>query len=67
MLTNTGNATLTITSIKVTGADKGNFAEMNNCGISVVAGGSCNITVTFKPSATGTRTAAVSIADTALG
>ena len=66
-LTNTGNAALTITSIGLTGADSGDFAETNNCPTSVPPNGSCNISVTFTPSATGTRNAAVSITDNAPG
>jgi hypothetical protein len=64
-LGNTGDATLVINSIKLTGANKGNFVETNNCGTSVPAGSSCNITVIFTPSSTGTKTAAVSITDNA--
>ena len=62
-LTNIGNATLTITSIGVTGANSGDFAETDNCGTSIPVGGSCTISVTFTPAAAGTRNAAVSIAD----
>jgi hypothetical protein len=64
-LTNTGNGTLTITSIGVTGSDSSEFAETNTCGASVPAGGSCKITVTFTPTTTGTQTASVSITDNA--
>jgi len=64
-LKNTGTGTLTITSIGITGTNSGDFAMTKSCGTSVAAGGSCDIFVTFKPSATGTRTAAVSIADSA--
>jgi hypothetical protein len=62
-LTNTSNANLTITSVNITGPDSGDFSENNSCGTPVPVGGSCSITVTFTPSATGTRTAAVSITD----
>ena len=37
-LTNTGNGKLTITSVRVTGANPRNFAETNNCGTSVLPG-----------------------------
>jgi hypothetical protein len=63
ILTNINDATLTITSINVTGPNNGDFAETNNCGTSVPAGGGCSITVTLTPSSTGMRTAAVSITD----
>jgi hypothetical protein len=66
-LSNTGNATLTIISITVTGADLGDFAQTNTCGSSVPAGGNCVISVTFAPMATGSRFASLSIADNALG
>ncbi len=66
-LTNTGNGTLMITSIGLTGANKGNFAETNNCPASLAPGNSCSLTVTFTPSSTGPRTAAISIVDNAPG
>jgi hypothetical protein len=64
-LTNTGELVLTITSIKVTGLNSSDFAEKDNCGASIPPHGSCKINVTFTPSSTGTRTAAVSITDNA--
>ncbi len=66
-LSNTGNATLNITSIGLTGTNASDFAQTNTCGSSVAAGASCTINVTFTPTATGTRTAAVSISDNASG
>jgi hypothetical protein len=64
-LTNTGDLTLTITSIGITGSNSSDFAEKDNCPKSVQPNGSCIITVTFTPSATGARNAAVSITDNA--
>jgi len=66
-LSNTGNASLSITSISTTGTNHGDFSETNTCGSSVAASGNCTISVTFTPTATGTRTAAVSISDNAAG
>ena len=66
-LTNSGNAALSITSIAVSGANASDFAETNNCGSSVAAGANCTISVTFKPAAAGTRTAAVTLTDNATG
>jgi len=60
-LTNTGTATLSITSIVTTG----NFAETNTCGSSVIAGASCTINVTFTPKTINTLTGTVSITDNA--
>ncbi|MBV9303612.1 MAG: choice-of-anchor D domain-containing protein [Acidobacteriaceae bacterium] len=62
-LTNSGSATLTISSIVATG----DYAQTNTCGSSVAAGGNCTISVTFHPTATGTRTGTVTITDNASG
>jgi hypothetical protein len=64
-LSNSGGAALTITSITMTGANAADFPLTKTCGTSVAAGGSCSITVAFKPSATGTRTASVSVVTSA--
>ena len=60
-LKNTGNIALTITSI----GTSGDFAQSNNCGASLSAGSSCGISVTFKPTTTGTRSGSLSITDNA--
>jgi probable HAF family extracellular repeat protein len=64
-LKNTGTASLTIRSIAITGTNAGDFAQTHTCGTTLAAGTSCTISVTFKPSALGTRTAALSITDNA--
>ena len=66
-LANTGNASLSISGITLTGADPGDFSETNTCGSSVAAGAKCTISVTFTPAATGTLTASISVADNAAG
>jgi hypothetical protein len=66
-LTNTGNATLSITSIAVTGTDSGDFSETNACGSSLTAGKACTITVTFKPTAAGNRSAAITVTSNGAG
>src|SRR5205814_1730306 len=60
-------AALSISSVAIAGTNSGDFAQTNNCGSSVAAAGSCTINVTFKPTATGTRTATVSVTDNATG
>jgi hypothetical protein len=64
-LTNTGTATLTISSITIIGANPGDYAQTNNCGTSVPINASCQINVTFTPTAPGARDAAVNIVDNA--
>jgi FG-GAP-like repeat/Abnormal spindle-like microcephaly-assoc'd, ASPM-SPD-2-Hydin len=66
-LTNLGLQTLTISSIAITGADAGDYAQTNNCGSSLVSNANCQIKVTFTPTAGGVRTAAVSVSDNAPG
>jgi hypothetical protein len=46
-LSNTGSTALSISSITITGSTF--FPQTNTCGTSVVAGGSCKISVTFRP------------------
>lgn len=62
-VTNTSTSTLNITSIKVTGTNKGDFSQTNNCGTSLAPGKLCTVSVTFKPTAKGARSANVSITD----
>ena len=62
-LTNLGSVALNISGITVTGTNLSDFAEVNNCGASIAAGASCSIAVTFTPSATGARSAAVTVTD----
>ncbi len=64
-VTNTGSATVTFTSIAITGTNSANFAQSNNCGTSLTQGSSCTINVTFSPSTTGSYSAAVTLADNA--
>ena len=66
-LSNTGNAALSITSLAVKGTNASNFAQTNTCGRSVAVGAHCTISVKFTPSASGSRTASVSISDNARG
>jgi hypothetical protein len=67
ILTNTGNVTLDISSIAVTGTNAGDFAQVNNCTI-VNAGASCQIVVTFTPIAPGGNVVApVTLTDNAPG
>lgn len=66
ILTNSGSATLNITSI----ATSGDFALTSStkpCGSTLAAGKNCKIEVTFTPTAEGTRTGTLSITDNAPG
>src|SRR6266567_338073 len=63
MLTNTGSTQLNFGLIYILGMNAGNFSQTNNCGTSIAAKASCTIAVTFTPTATGIRTAALYIRD----
>jgi len=60
---NTSSMALTISSISTSG----DFAEADNCGTSLVPAGSCTLSVTFTPTAVGSRTGALTITDNAAG
>ena len=67
---NTGNSELEITNTAITGTNKGDFSidpNTTSCllttGSSLNAGQSCQIGIIFKPSASGTRTASLTLLD----
>ena len=62
-LTNSGTAALAIAGIGASG----DYAQTNTCGASVAAGGNCSISVTFTPTAAGSRTGTVTVTDNATG
>jgi N-acetylneuraminic acid mutarotase len=69
-LSNTGNATLTISGITITGANPTDFAVStgaNACGSSLAAGATCSIYVTFTPASATSFAATLSVADNAVG
>ena len=66
-VTNAGSATLSISSIAVTGANASSFVFANNCGASLGVGASCTVHGHFAPTATGPLYAAVTITYGAAG
>jgi len=66
-LTNTGSTSLTLSGVAVTGANSADFVQNNNCGSSLAAGSNCTIVLLFTPSASGARSATLSITDNATG
>ena len=53
-----------VPSIQIAGTNASDFAQTNNCS-NVTPSGTCTITVTFTPSAAGTRNASITITDSA--
>jgi hypothetical protein len=66
-ITNSGNATLNVSAVTLTGANASDFAlAPDNCtGKAVAANATCTVGITFTPSATGMRQANLQIADNA--
>jgi hypothetical protein len=67
--TGTTSAAQTVTVSNPTGSAasvssisaSGDFAQTSNCGSSIAANGSCTVSVTFTPTATGSRTGSLSV------
>ncbi|MFC0432127.1 choice-of-anchor D domain-containing protein [Kutzneria buriramensis] len=56
-VSNPTNAAASVSSISI----NGDFAQTNTCGSSIPANGSCTVGVTFKPTATGSRTGTLTV------
>ncbi len=67
IVTNNGNASLHVTSVTFTGTNAGDFAKSaDTCtGATVAVNATCTVSVTFSPTASGSRTASLSFADDA--
>lgn len=66
-LTNSGNATLNLSSITLGGANASAFPETTTCGSTLAAQASCAITVRFAPAAATAYAASITITDNAAG
>jgi hypothetical protein len=63
LLRNMGSAGVAIASVTNTG----DFSQTNDCAGTIPAAGTCKFIVTFTPTAVGSRSGSISIADSALG
>lgn len=63
ILTNNGKGQLQIKEIAIGGTDKRDFYEVNACPSSLPSGKSCTISVIFRPTAQGARSAVLGVAD----
>jgi hypothetical protein len=64
-LSNPGTTALAISSVSVSGTNAGNFVKSNACPSLLAASAKCTISVTFTPSATGARSAKLTVVDNA--
>ncbi|MFC1401544.1 MULTISPECIES: choice-of-anchor D domain-containing protein [Streptacidiphilus] len=60
-VSNTGTAAASVSGVAVTG----DFSQTNTCGTSIAAGGSCTVSVVFKPTASGSRTGNLTVSGNA--
>jgi hypothetical protein len=60
-VSNTGTAAASVSGV----ATSGDYTQTNTCGTSIAAGGSCTVSVTFHPSASGTRTGNLTVTSNA--
>src|ERR1700675_3609296 len=70
VVSNTGEADLSVTGLTISGENGADFAQTNNCPIApgVLAPKTrCEIRVTFSPTVTGTLSAVLNVADNASG
>ncbi len=61
--TNTGSGTMNLWQIGILGTNAGDFSKTTTCGTTLGTGLNCTVSVTFKPTATGARTASVLFSD----
>jgi hypothetical protein len=60
-VSNTGTAAATVSGVSTSG----DFSQTNTCGGSIAAGASCTVNVSFRPTASGTRTGALTVSSDA--
>ena len=63
---NPGTVSVKIRSISVSGANAGDFVQTSTCGNNVAVGASCTVTLTFRPSQKGKRSALLKFTDNAI-
>jgi len=64
---NTGDATMNISGITITGTDAARFAKSSQtCGATLAAGATCTVSVTFTPTAAGVFNAILHVTDDGL-
>jgi hypothetical protein len=61
VVTNTGNVALPIRSIAISGANAGQFSRTHDCADSLPVGSVCRVTVAFRPTSKGAKTATLSV------
>jgi len=60
-ITNNTQAAATISAPTIAGSDPSDFTQTNDCGRTLDAGTTCTLSLTFRPTASGTRTALLTV------
>ena len=66
-VTNSGTAPLNVSGVGLSGTNASDFSQTNTCASAVQPSASCNVSVTFNPSATGSRPASIVITSDGTG
>lgn len=66
-LTNDSSTTLSLSPMKLAGANSSSYGMSTTCGSTLASGASCTVSVTFSPKTKATRTATVQITSGAVG
>lgn len=66
-LTNSGTAVLTNIAVSITGTNKSEFSQSNDCSAILQPGDHCTIQVVFQPDGIASYSASISVADNASG
>jgi hypothetical protein len=61
LISNKGPTSLNLSSIAVIGADSGDFSVANHCPATLESNQNCSVDIVFSPSASGSKTAALTI------
>ena len=67
MLTNTGTSAMAVRHVGLAGPNAGDFQSSDDCPATLPAAASCTASVTFTPTATGSRSASLTFDDDAPG
>lgn len=63
VVANLGSGALTIAGITITGPNRGDFSQTNDCPIALASQATCTIQVTFTPTAVGSRAGTLALSD----
>lgn len=66
-VTNTSTGTLNLSGVSISGANVADFVTTSDCGATLALGKTCAVTITFRPTALGLRSAQIAVAVQGIG